>query len=341
MAMRRVWAAVVPISLLVLIIVPAARAEVGRKGVTIVKTSYKGWPNCYRMTNGTIELIATQDVGPRIIRLGFVGGDNVFGEMDDQVGKTGGDEWRIYGGHRLWHSPEAKPRSYFPDNFPIEVKEGPNSLTLIQPTEKTTGIQKTIEVTMQPDRNQVVVVHRLRNDNLWPVELAPWALSVMAKTGLAIIPQPAPVPHEKALLPARPLAQWSYTDMSDPRWRWGAKYITLRQDPAVTAPQKIGVGDHENWVACAVKGNLFVKTFQYRERATYPDFGCTVEVFTNADILEVETLGPLTTLEPGQTARHTENWFLFKGVSVGNDDESVDAVVLPKVKEALHAAAAK
>jgi hypothetical protein len=282
--MRHVAAIAIPLSLLV-IFIAAAMAEAPTKGVTIMKTSYKGWPNCYRVTNGTVELIATQDVGPRIIRLGFVGGDNVFGEMDDQVGKTGGDEWRIYGGHRLWHSPEAKPRSYFPDNFPIEVKEGPDSLTLMQPTEKTTGIQKTIQVTMQPDRNQVVVVHRLRNDNLWPVELAPWALSVMAKTGLAIIPQPAPVPHEKALLPARPLAQWTYTDMSDPRWRWGAKYITLRQDPQIAAPQKIGVGNHENWIACAVKGNLFVKTFSYQEGATYPDFGCTVEVFTNADIL--------------------------------------------------------
>ena len=335
--MRRMAAIVIPIGLLALIIVPAARAEAGQEGVTIMKTSYKGWPNCYRVTNGTIELIATEDVGPRIIRLGFVGGDNMFGEMDDQVGKTGGDEWRIYGGHRLWHSPEAKPRSYFPDNFPIEVKEGPNSLTLIQPAEITTGIRKTIEVTMQPDRNQVVVVHRLHNDNLWPVELAPWALSVMAKTGLAIIPQPAPVAHEQALLPARPLAQWTYTDMSDPRWRWGAKYITLRQDPGIAAPQKIGVGNHENWIACAVKDNLFVKTFQYRQGVTYPDFGCTVEVFTNADILEVETLGPMTRLAPGQTAEYTENWFLFKGVSVANDDASMDAVVLPKVREALAA----
>ena len=52
------------------------------------KTEYKGWPNCYRVTNGEIELIVTGDIGPRIIRFGFVGGQNLFKEFADQIGKT-------------------------------------------------------------------------------------------------------------------------------------------------------------------------------------------------------------------------------------------------------------
>jgi hypothetical protein len=328
----------VAVACLALLAVGTASAQ---KGVTIVKTAYKGWKNCYRMTNGQIELIATQDVGPRIIRFGFVGGQNVFGENDQQVGKTGGDEWRIYGGHRLWHAPEGKPRSYWPDNTPIEVKEGQSSLTLIQPTEVTTGIQKTIELAMHPERNHVVVVHRLRNDNLWPVELAAWALTMMNKNGMAIIPQPPFAPHETSLLPARPIVQWTYTDMADPRWRWGTKYITLRQDPTATKPQKIGIGNRENWVAYAVNDNLFIKTFQYKKDATYPDFGCTVEVFTNADMLEAETLGPMTVLEPGQSLQYTENWFLAKGVSVADEDASIDASVLPEALRALQMSSAR
>ncbi|MDQ7034921.1 MAG: hypothetical protein Q9P01_08815 [Anaerolineae bacterium] len=31
--------------------------------------SYKGWENCYRLSDGTIEVIVTGDVGPRIIHL--------------------------------------------------------------------------------------------------------------------------------------------------------------------------------------------------------------------------------------------------------------------------------
>ena len=55
--------------------------------VKIEKTSYDGWPNCYRITNGDVELIATSDVGPRIMRYSFVGGKNVFVEFKEQLGK--------------------------------------------------------------------------------------------------------------------------------------------------------------------------------------------------------------------------------------------------------------
>lgn len=46
--------------------------------VTVEKTNYRGWPTSYRVSNGGIELVVTGDVGPRIIRLGFVGGQNRF-----------------------------------------------------------------------------------------------------------------------------------------------------------------------------------------------------------------------------------------------------------------------
>ncbi|HQE83180.1 MAG TPA: hypothetical protein PLM14_09285, partial [Candidatus Hydrogenedentes bacterium] len=74
------------------------------------KIAYGGWPNCIRIAKGPIELIATTDVGPRIIRFGFSGGHNLFKEFEEHLGQTGGDEWRSYGGHRLWHAPEASPR---------------------------------------------------------------------------------------------------------------------------------------------------------------------------------------------------------------------------------------
>lgn len=38
----------------------------------IEKTPYGGWPNCYRIFDNEIELIVTTDVGPRVIRYGFI-----------------------------------------------------------------------------------------------------------------------------------------------------------------------------------------------------------------------------------------------------------------------------
>ena len=117
--------------------------------VNMEKVEYGGWPNCVKLSNGKIELVITTDVGPRVIRLGFVGGQNLMREYASMLGKTGGDEWRIFGGHRLWHAPEAKPRTYSPDNGPVEYEWNGRTLRLTQPVEADTGIQKQMEITAQ------------------------------------------------------------------------------------------------------------------------------------------------------------------------------------------------
>jgi hypothetical protein len=298
------------------------------------KISYKGWPNCFRLSNSQVDLIITGDVGPRIIRFGFVGEDNEFKEFSDQMGKTGGDEWRIYGGHRLWHAPEVMGRTYFPDNTPIKVEEQAGAAHIVQPTEPTTGIQKEMEIRLAPDKAHVQVTHRLRNTTPWAVKLAPWALSVMAQNGRAIIPLPRVGRHEDNLLPTSSLALLAYTDMADPRWTWGTKYIILRQDPAATKPVKVGVMNTQGWVAYARNNHLFVKKFAYVAGATYPDLGSSVETFTNSEMLEAETLGPLVALQPGAAVEHVEDWFLFRDVPVPGNDADVDKALIPKIESA-------
>jgi len=311
------------------------------------KVAYAGWENCCRLANGTVELIVTADVGPRIIRFGFEGGANEFKEFDEMLGKTGGDEWLIYGGHRLWHAPEEKPRTYFPDNVPVEVEEADGVVRFRPPVETrygpnhlepdlraTTGIAKEIDIRLDPDSARVEVTHRLTNTNLWEVQLAPWALSAMAQGGRAVIPLPPRGSHEDNLLPANSMTMWAYTDMADPRWSWGRKYVMLDQDAAATVPQKVGFMVPDGWAAYANGGRLFVKRFPFDARASYPDMGCNVEAFTNADFLELETLGALVGVPPGGSVEHVEHWSLFKGVPVPATDDDVDRDVLPKVREA-------
>jgi len=300
----------------------------------VERVTYGGWDECYRLSNGLVEIVATAQVGPRFIRFGFVDGANEFAEFADQLGKVGGDEWRIYGGHRLWHAPEHPERTYSPDNEPIKVRIVDEwTLELTQLTEKTTGIQKRLRVRLSPDAAQVTVTHILINRNLWAIELAAWALSVMAPGGLAILPQPPFIPHPEKLLPARPLVQWHYTDMTDPRWKFGRKFILLRQDPTRPQPQKLGLANSAGWCAYANGERLFVKTFRHIADAPYPDFGCSTEVFTNADMLELETLSPLTKLQPDGALEHEERWHLFRGVTVSEDEEQLAqtlAALLPQ-----------
>lgn len=300
--------------------------------MTVERLECGGWPNCYRVSNGLVDLIVTTDVGPRVIRFGFVGNGNEFKEYDDQLGATGGDSWRIYGGHRLWHAPEARPRTYCPDNSPVALEHGRDIVRLLQPTEDTTGIQKEIDIRLSPTQPKVELTHRLRAHRPWEEDLAPWALSVMAPGGKAIIPLPPRASHEERLSPAGSVTLWSYTDMRDPRWTWGGKYLTLAQDPSAFTPQKAGLMVTEGWLAYAREGHLFVKEFDYLDGGRYPDFGCSVEVFTDAEMLELETLGPLVRLRAGEAVEHVERWLLFRDVPMPRDDADVDRYVLPKIQ---------
>jgi hypothetical protein len=314
-------------------IVCAASAE-----VTMEKKPYGGWPNCIVLSNGKIEVVVTTDVGPRIIRFGFAGGQNVFKEYPDMSGKTGGDEWRIYGGHRFWHAPEAKPRTYAPDNRPVKYEWNGSTLRLTQDTEASTGIQKQIEVTVDPKADHVTVLHRAVNRNPWDVEFAPWALSVMAQKGRGVYPQEDFRAHTDYLMPARPMVLWHYTDMQDPRWTWGTDFIQLRQDPTNTKPQKIGLRNSKGWAAYTLNGDVFIKRFGLNPGAQYPDYGCNCETFTNEDMLEIESLGPLQRVAAsGGTVEHVENWYLFKG-DVGASDAEIGKAIEPLLAKTESAA---
>jgi hypothetical protein len=299
------------------------------------RIEYSGWPDCVRLSNPKIDLVVTTVIGPRIIRLGFVGERNEFWENPEDQGQRGGDEWRLYGGHRLWHAPEAMPRCYYPDNEPVHVDPLQGGVRLIQPTEPTTGIRKELDIRISPKEAYVQVVHRLRNDGLWPVELGAWALSVMAPGGQAVIPMPTRS-HPDGLLPNRTLTLWPYTDMTDPRVTWGSRYIILRHSENAESAFKLGASVKDGWAAYVRDDVCFLKTFEYFEDAVYPDGGCSIESYTNSDpnMLELETLSPLAMLEPGDELEHLEHWFLHKGVSPAGGEAWVTEQIVPLAEQA-------
>lgn len=324
--------------LVILLMVSALLAAVlpaGAGSVKIEKVAYFNQPNCYKLANGVAEVIVTTDIGPRVISYKLAGGENILAELGpDVVVKTDLGDWRPWGGHRLWHAPEVAPRTYSPDNSPVVMEiVGADSIRLTQPVEPATGIQKEMLVKLDAKGTRVTITHKLTNKGLWAVELAPWALTIMNGGGTTIIPNEPYIPHGEKLLPARPIVLWHYTDLSDPRWILGEKYIRLRSVKELEEPQKLGVADKQGWAAYLRGKTLFVKRFPYVEGAEYPDYGCNCETYTAGTFIEVETLGPMAKLEPGGSAVHVEHWYLFEGVDVGESEAELDAGVMPLVEK--------
>jgi len=279
-------------------------------------TEYSGW-KALRLSTPQLEAIVTLDVGPRVIRLAAPGRKNLFAEFADHKGVKQGKEWLSFGGHRLWHAPEVFPRTYETDFDPVPHRVNNGTLELRPVVEKGTGLRKEIDLKMEG--NQVHLVHRLVNESVWDVEVAAWCLSVMAPGGTLYVPQEPYFPHPDVLTPARPLVLWPFTNMADPRFTWGEKLIQMRERGGVTK-QKFGLNNSLSWAAYQVEGDLFLKTFPRHAGAAYPDLGCNCEFFTMPGFLEVETLGPLVKLAPGQALTHEENWKVIADFKVPSEE---------------------
>jgi len=171
------------------------------------------------------------------------------------------------------------------------------------------------------------------NHGLWTIDVALWAITMMngKNGGEVILPQEPYHSWNEALLPARPMVLWHYTDLSDPRWTFEQKYIRLRSDAAFPAPQKIGIANKQGWSAFHRGQTLFIKSVAYQSGKNYADYGCNNETYTAGETIELETLSPLYHLEPGATIEHIEHWWLFREVT--SSDEERLATVMNSIVE--------
>jgi len=286
----------------------------------IQEIPYAGWKRNLRIQGPTTELIITLDVGPRILRYAFHEARNVFVEMPEQLGGSGEKEWMIRGGHRFWTAPEAA-HSYELDNEPVAwTKLGEDGVEITQPASPF-GFQKTLRVELL-DNEVVRVTHSLKNVGDKPLEVTPWALSVMAPGGTAHIPQPrldfhpSEFPEGRStkpqdFLPNRELILWPFTNISDGRYTFSEHFLRVSHHPERPAT-KIGLKLATGWIAYQNGDFVFAKHFVYDPALTYPDMGANFELFTNIKILELESLAPNLPLAPGATREHVEHWVLRK-----------------------------
>lgn len=282
------------------------------------KTDYRG-DEALRLASRALELVVTTSVGPRVVSFRSLAGTkaNLFVELPPDAPRGNGYLFR--GGHRLWHSPEHVVRTYQPDDEPLAISRLPKGVSLTQPIEQKTGIVKTMSLEFAGERT-VTATHTLTNRGLWPVECAPWALTMLRPGGYGVLPLPPKGDHGGGdLLPGYALVPWTYTDLALPVWELHRDFIGIDVAKA-PASQKLGITNYPGWSAYWVDGATFVKYAPVVPGARYPDLGCAFETFTNGQLIELETLGALANLAPGASATHIEHWTVIDGLARPDTD---------------------
>jgi hypothetical protein len=279
---------------------------------------------------GPVEVEVATQAGPRIVGYSRAGGPQLFASLPDAVlGCPGEEDFRFLGGHRLWRSPEVPSITYHPDNAPVEIIEERDGFTVSGGTDRD-GIVRALTVSQHG--GYTVVDHRLENLGSVEVLTAPWAITQLAPGGTAILPEHREMMDPDGVLPNRRLVVWPYTDLS-------ASEITFATDSVMVeasareSKSKVGMPNTRGWLAYVHRGELFITWSPcHDENSTYPDFGASVQCYRDERFIELETVGPITLLDPGSNVVHREVWHLRP---VGSDSVADVIASLPLAPEGI------
>jgi hypothetical protein len=274
------------------------------------RTQFQGL-ECLRIWNPQVSIWITTGIGPRILGLALNGGENLMAVVPEGcLAVEGRTPFSLRGGHRLWYAPEHPLTTYIADDLPVEIKEVGSDLEVIQPTDQPTGIQKSWLVRLDEKKARLEIDHRLTNRGLAAFELAPWAVTMLRTGGMGVLPLQAGAVDPFGVLPNRLLVLWPYTQVDSPLLKITDRALLVKAD-VQTGALKVGAPNPLGWLAYSYNGVLFVKEVSYQEGGNYPDRGASSQIYCNPAAIELETLGPLVTLEPGGMVEHKETWTIY------------------------------
>lgn len=283
--------------------------------VTVSTVDYLRFGKCVRIANDDAEILVTVDGGPRVISYRRIDGENLF--FNDLDGKNivtepsiketfGKDVYELWGGHRMWATPENMPLSYYPDNEPVAWEQARNSVVFTPNAQPVTDWQYTMTVTLAESGTEAVVKMDIKNLRDEVRTAGAWGITQMRKGGLAICPMNQNM--DLCPLPDKMIAFWPYCDMQDKRFSFGKNCYKLQHIDEIKGGFKCGINSTAGWLAYVTKGDVFVKKVAYEAGAAYPDFGCNIETYVDGFMLETESLSPMKELAKGETVSLTEFW---------------------------------
>ncbi len=276
--------------------------------VTVTKTTFRGWEDCYLMTNGQLELVVVPQIA-RIMKLSIVGDENVLWVNDELTPDETGEQapaavegqWLNYGGYKLWPAPEKDwrwPPDWDLDAGPCKVEVTPEcTLRLIgRPSEKH-GLRFDREIRLDQDNAMAQITQTAVNVSDVAVVASIWEVTQVKADCIGFVP-------------IGPGATYRTGDGGQPDHQWSMVDDFLLVKPDGTTG-KVFVTGPPGMLGCKRGNTMYLKTFDIPAVAP-PEPETPREVYTgNLGYTELEVVGPAVTLQPGESTSTSERWYLM------------------------------
>jgi len=280
----------------------------------VERVSYKGWQDCYRLSNGTVEVVVVPSVA-RIMHYGFVGEPSVLWINPATEGapvKPG--EWPNHGGDKAWVWPQDEwgmrvgrgwPPPSATDQVPhqVEIIKG-NIVRLTSPLVAGYGVRIVRDIRLEPSGTRVHILTRLekmRDGADFPV--AAWVVAQLPAPELLLI----------RLHPGSTLTE-GYKLFSPDPWK-----AVRRLEADILLPERrsdvaVKLGCDADILAWFKSPYLVVHRSPVGNLSDFKP-GDHAQIFSNSDVLpyiELEFTSPLRVLRKGESVSLEVTWELYR-----------------------------
>ena len=278
----------------------------------IATSDYLGWTNALNLHNDDLTVVLVPETG----RIAFIGVDpsaNLLRVDSALEGKTAladaPDFWFNFGGDWLWPTAQNRwadfqesdwPPSRLLDGRSWEARgwksaDGSQCGQLTQTYGEPLHVTVTRFVKVPKEGTSFEVRQKIQRTANSSVPVTLWTISQIAGAEYVVIPTDEDSSFDGGLASLRfemPGKEFLH------RCDGTALYHVLEK-----GEHKLGSDSARSWVA-AVRGDTLIveQTTPHEEDSTYPEGGCTVQVYANAGLgyAEIETMSPEKVLAPDE-----------------------------------------
>ena len=288
----------------------------------IKKIEYEGIPNCIECTIAeplSQKLVITTTFGPRILHLSIGNSKNIL--FHDKEKEISAQDWYIYGGHRLWISPETQD-TYHGDNQECTIEMDTDKVAVYF-MDQVLKIERGIQISENAGHFQIKNSITNKHESLYTGSL--WSMTCVIPEGTVFFPW-----GNAGDWITKKIIYWQKW-MTDHGTQIGSSQYVEGKDLFLIKPSgeegKVGTSGYEGFVGITNDGYTFMKKFDRLPTNDYPDDNCAIEVYTCDKFIELETLSPMFTFIPNQTYTHTEEWILLDHEIDPEDGEKVRSYI--------------
>ncbi len=264
---------------------------------------YRGWSDCYKISNAEAEVIIAPQSGGRVLYFAIDGENIIFEDPAfDGFLKADMQASRIWAdGGRFDIGPEALPARMREDIFMGEwrvARVGRREVEIIFDEPNAMGLKVVRRFALSRRGAELEIEQRMTNIESEPLSRHYWGRVFCHGGGVVEIPLD-----------------------SDDGWGsmggYGSQGSKVVDGTLVTqlddGVYKVGSSSLDGWISYRVRGLKMVQQFKCYHGADYSDTdGYTTIFYSNEQVCEIEPVSPTVELKPGESHTFKQRWVLTK-----------------------------